>query len=369
MMRLPIVTGLLFLGTFTQGQELGVNFNNFFSQVNQGDLARTKTAWMRGFVDYYQFKSGQKNIQTDSGLQQFYKARQAGYKAILNLKFNFEQKDLPATPAAIKSELSYLNTILTAIYPNCDILVCGNEPFIESKINQRDARLSNFYKAVARQVKAFRDGQKRKIPLYIGAFNNLWKPAWQSQTASDLLQFAQNTPWIAGIDLHIHHTELSDIDGAFEYVNPKVRADQKILVTEFSLKNEWKLHLKDTIPNILSTTYGRPASWQVYQYLNYTIHNPVSLAEWVDFLRNSPWFESRKDYLNVAWRKFIGNPKFNIASYGIYQNAPKVFTATTDPWIINPLFVNQTVVPDPKTGRFQPNYAFLQGFLSLQPGK
>ncbi|MBX7135225.1 MAG: hypothetical protein K1X67_21360 [Fimbriimonadaceae bacterium] len=351
------------------GGELGVNYNGVFSQIDRADLTRTKAHWIRGFVDYYQFKNGSRSLRSDAGLKKFALAHSQGYKTIINLKFNFENRDLPIGPAAIRRELSYLETVLDAVYDDTELLVCGNEPFIESKIAQRDARLSNFYKAVALRVKAYREGQVRKVPLYIGAFNNLWKPSWQTQAAADLLQFAQTSPWIAGIDLHIHHTLLSDIDEAFEFVNPRIRGDQKILVTEFSLKNEWKLHLRDPIPSILVTEYNRPSGWQVYQYLNFTIHSPVSRAEWVDFLRNSSWFESRKDYLTTAWRKFAANPKFQVATYGLYQNAPKIFTAKTDPWIINPLIVNQTVVRDPKTGRYQANYEFLKEFIALQSGQ
>jgi hypothetical protein len=180
------------------------------------------------------------------------------------------------------------------------------------------------------------------------------------------LRFASESPWIAGIDLHIHHVELSDIDGAFEFVEPKIRSDQQILVTEFSLKNLWKLHNSDPIPSILNSKYGHPADWKVYQYLNYSIHHPVTRSEWVEFLQNCPWFEGQKDYLNVAWGKFSGYVKFNVATYGMYQNAPSIFKADTDPWIINPLFANLTVARSPN-GAIQTNYTFFDDFRALHP--
>ncbi|HEX2787419.1 MAG TPA: hypothetical protein VHP32_05890 [Ignavibacteria bacterium] len=289
----------------------------------------------------------------------------AGFKVILNIKFNFEKRNLPVFDSEINSELSYLDTVLNVIYSDCDVLVCGNEPFIESKIDQRDSLLLNFYIAVAKKVKSYVDNQSRKVPLYIGAFDNLWKPSWQTESAIALINFARESQWINGIDLHIHHTLMEDIDSAFAFVSPKIRNDQKIIVTEFSLKNEWKLHLRDTIPNVLSIDFGKPADLEVYQYLNYTIHNPVSRDEWVTFLSKSPWFETRKNYLTEAWGKFNANPKFYMATYGLYQNAPEDFTPKTDPWIINPLFVNVTVIRDSITNHYQTNYAFFDEFVKI----
>lgn len=348
-------------------QDIGVNFNGVFSQIDEGDLLRTRTKWIRGFVDYFEFKTGVQKLVGNAGLAKLHIAHIAGYKTIINVKFNFEKRNLPTTSAAIQQELNYLNKLLSAVYQDCDILVAGNEPFIESKMDQRDSRLSNFYIAVARKVNAFIESQPKRVPLYVGSFDNIWKTSWQTVASTALLQFANSSSWIAGIDLHIHHTQMSDIDSAFAYVNPKIRQDQKILVTEFSLKNLWKEHLKDPIPTPLAKDYKRPSSWLIYEYLNYTIHHPVSREEWVSFLSNCSWFESNKKYVSEAWAKFKAQPKFSMATYGMYQNAPEAFTATTDPWILNPLFVNTTVLRDPKTNLIQTNYAFFDEFLAIHP--
>jgi hypothetical protein len=247
--------------------EIGVNFNGLLTNINQADLARTQTTWIRGFVDYYKFRSGEKNVLTDPGLDALHDAHVAGYKTIINLKFDFTSKNFPTTTAAINTELNYIDTLLTVLYPDCDIIVIGNEPFIESIPAQRDSRLVNFYQAAAAKVKAFKDAQTRKIPLYIGAFNRLWESAWQTQATADLLQYANASPWLTGIDLHIHHTNPSDIDGAFAYASARIRTGQKILVTEYSLMHHWKANLTQTIPAQLASQYGRPAGWQVWQYL------------------------------------------------------------------------------------------------------
>lgn len=364
--RLLATLALLCSITAAHGAEIGVNFNGMLNRIDQTDLARTETTWIRGFVDYYHFRSGMKNVATDPGLQALAQAHQAGYKTIINLKFNFTSKNFPATSAQIDTELNYLDTLLAALYANTDILVIGNEPFIESIPSQRGAPLLNFYMAAAEKVQAFKDGRSRKIPLYIGAFNRLWESGRQNQ-ATPLLAYAEATPWLAGVDLHIHHSANAEIDQVFAFVNPRIRANQKILVTEYSLMHHWKAHLNDPIPPQLVAQYGRPEQWKVWQYIDYAQNNPVTRPEWVAFLKNSYWFENRKNYLTNSFAKFAAYPKFNVGAYAMYQGYFPGFSANSDPWILNPLFVNQTVVLNPSTGLNQINYAYFDAFKALQP--
>jgi hypothetical protein len=61
-------------------------------------------------------------------------------------------------------------------------------------------------------------------------------------------------------------------------------------------------------------------------------------------------------------------PRFWIATYAIRQSYPlgQDFTPTTDPWVLNGLFANRSVVPDPATGWNQSNYSFIDDFISIQ---
>lgn len=366
--RLLLIASLAcgFATTALDAAEIGLNYNHAPENINFTDLDRAKAKVVRAFVDYYQFRSGAKNIATDPGLNALAIAHDSGYKTVLSIKFDFTSKNFPTTTAAIDTELNYLNTLLAAIYPDCDILIIGNEPFIESIQSQRGTPLLNFYKAAAQKVNAFKAAQTRKIPLYIGAFNRLWESGRQTE-ATALLQYANATSWLAGIDLHIHHSVNSDIDGAFAFASPRIRSDQKILVTEYSLMHHWKANLGVTIPSQLASQYGRPASWKVWEYLHYAINNPVSRPEWVVFLQNSPWFESRKNYITNSYAIFQSKPKFLLCTYAAYQTIGNTFTATTDSWILNPIFVNRTVVPNPTNGQNQINYTFFDTFRALQP--
>jgi len=348
-------------------QSMGVNYNGVIANIDVADLDRTQTTWMRVFINYFDYKNGVLNINTNEGLAKLEAAKAAGYKVILSLKFDFTGRNFPTGTAAIDADLGYVSTILGRLYDDADIIVAGNEPFIESIPDQRDSRLVNYYKRAAIAVLNYRSGQTRKVPIYIGAFNRLWLTTEQTQAVNDYLTFARDNTWIAGADLHIHHDDINQITTAFNFVNSRLRTDQRMLVTEFSLMKHWKNNLDVTIPAILNTQYGRPANWKVYEYLNFTLNTaPVSRNEWVAFLQNSTWFENRKHYLSNAWAKFTAFPKFNVATYGMYQtygSAP--FTINTDPWVLNPLFVNRTVVKN-SSDENQFNYSFIDDFRAIQ---
>jgi hypothetical protein len=348
------------------GQNLGVNFNEFTGRIDVGDLDRTETTWMRVFIDYFDYKEGRLNINTNEGLAKLEAAKAAGYKVILSLKFDFTGRNFPTGTATIDADLSYVPTILNRLYNDADIIVAGNEPFIESL--QKGTNLVEYYKRAAIAVSNYRNGQTRKVPIYIGAFNRLWLTTEQTQAVVDYLTFARNNTWIAGADLHIHHDDIHQITTAMNFVNSRLRSDQKMLVTEFSLMKHWKNNLGQTIPSILNTQYGRPASWKVHEYLNYAISSPVLRPEWVAFLQNSSWFETRKHYLANAWGKFRAFSKFNVATYGMYQTHGGAFTINTDPWILNPLYASQTVEKNPTTGLNQFHYSFIDDFRSIQNG-
>lgn len=353
--------------TINPGSALGVNFNGVLSNLALGDLIRAKTRWIRGFVDYFQFRNGLQHLHTDPGLQQLRLAHNAGYKTVINHKFDFSTMRFPTTQNDREALLNYVDTLLTVVYPDCDILVIGNEPFIESLRDDRGPELVAFYVAAAEKVRAFHAAQARQIPLYLGTYDSIWKPSWQIQAAIDLMAYTEATPWLQGADLHIHQEADTDIDGAFAFTSPRLRADQKILVTEFSQVNYYLQFNDYPIPRELVLKYGRDASWKVYDYLNFALHHPVTIEEWTAFLENSPWFNNQIGYLPYAWYRFNAWEKFGIAAYAMYQSGPTTFTAGDQPWILNPIFVNQTVVPD-VAGDYQYNYVYGEQFRALQVG-
>src|SRR5699024_10788202 len=130
-----------------------------------------------------------------------------------------------------------------------DVIVAGNEPFIGAPKGEKEKQIVvDFYKAVAKRIHFYLQSHHLDIPIFIGAFENADELFRENNPAyNQLLAFAKKTAWVKGVDVHIHHTYNKDIRKAMDYINAKIRPDQKIIVTEFSLKKWWDLHLKDNI--------------------------------------------------------------------------------------------------------------------------
>ena len=350
-------------------QKVGVNVNGQFDVMKFENIKRSGTTWVRGFLDFFQLYPDPNSLDTDKRIQNYLKLKDKGYKTILNIKWNFSNKSFPDSVSSEMDDYkSYLNKLLNKVWNKTDIIVIGNEPFIESKKNERDERLVSFYRQIARAVKTYRDDSDKDVPIYVGAFNNLYLDGWRTQTANKLFAFANSTSWIAGVDTHIHHSNIDQINDFLDYVNLRIRNDQRILVTEFSLKDYFRTKMDETIPTQFSSDYGLDPDTKNYQYLDSTLKNPVPRKQWVDFLSENNWFESHKKYVWNAYLRFKEYKKFHIATYALRQSYPfnKDFTSNTTPWILNGLFANRTVRPDTTTGQDQFNYAWIDDFQEIQ---
>ena len=76
--------------------------------------------------------------------------------------------------------------MLDIVYDKTDIIVSGNEPFIESHPDERGNNLFLFYKAITNHVIIYNKAL-RNIPVYVGAFTN------SRQTG--FLKIALLAPW------------------------------------------------------------------------------------------------------------------------------------------------------------------------------
>lgn len=348
--------------------QMGVNYNGQLDAIDLGDIGRTETRWVRGFIDVFLFTANPSAY--DEKIAGFMRLKRRGYRTVLNIKWNFHGRSFPAHGSARMEQYKRnLRVLLDRVWAGTDIIVSGNEPFIESKRAERDERLVAFYREMTNFMIGYRRSHARKIPIYVGSFQNLHSPTWRIPAARGLLTFARNNRGVAGIDLHIHHSDGPEITAAFDYVHGKIRPKQRILVTEFSLMHQWRSHLGESIPRAFARSYGLPVTMRNFEYLDRVLRNPVGRRQWVDFLRQSRWFEARKRYLRNAYQQMSSFPKFFIATYGIRQSYPPntAFTRTTDPWIVNALFANRTVPPAPD-GSPRTNYAWMDDFHAIQRG-
>ena len=360
------------------GPALGVNYNGQLDRIRYADLERTETTWVRGFVDFFQLYEQPSLWRQDRRLQRYLALESRDYETILNVKWNFRGRDAGVPPAGsdrMKNYKQFLRELLAAVWEETSLLVIGNEPFIESKKGERGERLVGFYKEIAQTVRDFRENRgadldNANLPIYVGAFNNLYLEGWQTEATDALFAFARNTEWIAGADLHIHHGHPAQMRAFLDYADARLRSDQRLLVTEFSLVKHWASSTTQTIPDAFAENYGWASDTRVYEYIDYALKHPVPRAEWVDFLSGGDWFENRTRYLRNAYQMFTSYDKFYVAAYAMRQSFPfdRNFTGETPPWVLNGLLANRTVRPDPETGRNQFKYAWIEDFRAVQRG-
>jgi hypothetical protein len=349
-------------------QQVGLNFNEQVDFVEVSDVDKTETRWVRGFVEFFQFYDGERSLTTDEKITKFLALKDAGYKTILNIKWRFGDKSFPEPGSQrMKDYIVFLGKLLDRVWNKLDIIVVGNEPFIESRSAERDDKLVAFYQEITERVIAYRE-IKGYIPIYIGSFDNVYLDAKRRPGFIKLMEYAKNNEGVAGVSIHIHHANFDQMRFSLQYTSENIRANQKILITEYSLMKHWRNHSGDLIPAGFASAYGYDPGMQVYQYVDYALKNPVPRPEWVDFLSQSPWFENRKNYLWESYQMFKEFPKVNVATYAIRQSYPfnQDFTQSTDPWVLNGLYANRTVEPDPETGENQFNYSFINDFLRIQ---
>lgn len=348
--------------------EVGINVNGQYNVMDFNNVDRSGATWVRGFIDFFQLYPDEGNIDADERIQKYLELHDKGYKNILNLKWNFSDKSFPDTDSQeMQNYKDYLDKLLDKVWSSTDIIVVGNEPFIESRQSERGNRLVVFYQEVANHTRNYRSDTDHDIPIYIGAFNNLYLEGWRTDGVNDLMRFARNNSWIAGVDLHIHHASMDQINEFIDYADLRIRDNQKILISEFSLKDYFRTKMDQDIPEAFATNYNRDSNMKNWEYLDSALKDNVSRQEWVDYLSGSQWFESRKNYLWNAYQIFKGYEKFHIANYALRQSYPfnQDFTSNTTPWILNGLFANRTVRPDTATGLDQTNYAWMDDFSRI----
>lgn len=350
-------------------QEVGINVNGQYNLMKFENIDRSGTTWVRGFLDFFQLYPDESNIEEDKRIKNYIRVSEEGYKNIVSIKWNFRNKSFPEPGSSeMEDYKAYLDKLLNKIWLHTQIIVIGNEPFIESKREERGDELIAFYEEIGNHINNYRENAGRDIPIYVGAFNNLYLDGWRTQAVIDLFSFANSNSWIAGVDLHIHHAGIEQLDEFINYANLRIRDDQRILVSEFSLKDHFRTKMDEQIPEEFAEKYEWNPDTQNYEYLDYALKNQVPRQEWVDFLSSSYWFENRKNYLWNAYERFKSYDKFHIANYALRQSFPfnKDFTANIDPWILNGLFANRTVETDPETGQHQFNYAWIEDFTAIQ---
>lgn len=376
--------------TVNAGRRFGLNFNGAIDAVVSGERAAVdglKSQWIRAFYDYFFFANdpGYPNrLNNSPRIANLVAMKQAGYQTVVSIKWGFKEAGLTAMPAVGSTEMDTYKARLTALYdrlwPHADIIVVGNEPFIDSPgaVPSRNPQLLGFYTEMLNHTVNYRANHptRSSTPIYLGAFNRLAETNWQTASAG-LLALANSRAEVAGVDLHIHHLDNSFVEmrNSIQHALSRIRADQKIIATEFSAMRFWKTHNADGLDAGFAARHGLNPAWQVYQYLDHTLTRQaqgqgVAREQWLDFVGSHPWYdELQQRYLADAYRTFITQApqQFLLATYGARQQfgAADRFDAGDDPWVLNGLLLSRTValLPD---GRPQLNKSYHLDFDRLR---
>lgn len=350
---------------------LGVNFNEDPSDMNFSQVRALSAKWVRGFVPMTD------DLDTHAPAQQRSIARLLdasgnGFRTILSLKFPFLTlgQSLPkAGSKEMAAQLKRVDRVLDAVMGKMDILTIGNEPFLETMKDERDARLNAFYEHVAEHVIDYR---RKNFPrggrtrLYMGALNRLDEKDGRTPATERWVRFVNRKPELEGLDIHPHVDSLQAAGRYVQYVVSRLDKGKKFLATEFSLVQLWEDHMGDKIPAAYAEKYNVPPETRVWQVIGNAIEKPFPQKRWDDFLAMSPWFASHKDYLTQQMQMFRETGKLAVATYGVVQieSMQTGWDAHKKPWILNPLYANRTVRKD--NGRAGRTTVWFDSFRALQ---
>ncbi|WP_223262767.1 hypothetical protein [Sphingobium sp. SCG-1] len=348
---------------------LGANYNEHFEDVDYRDLKKTDTQWVRLFLPMPQLDSGP--AINHGAIKTILDVATHGYKTILTLKFPYNRVAFPkADSPTFARDLARLDAVLPLVMGKVDILVIGNEPYIESRPEDWNENFNVYYEALAKRAIAYRAQHCAtgcKTRLYMGALNRLDLKPNQNESTERWMAFVKATPEIDGVNIHPHIPTIEASRPFLDFILTRMRPDQKFIVTEFSLIWWWQQNLQGNIPTAFAAKYGAPANAQNWQIIKAALETPFSKTQWDDFLSQSPWFENRKHYLRNQMKAFRDTGRLAVATYGFKQGSSMAvnFGPNSTPWLLNSIFAGRTVKPNPD-GSAAFNYAWVDDYKALQ---
>jgi hypothetical protein len=348
---------------------IGANYNEHFEDVAWPDLEKADAHWVRLFLPMPQVDrtgaAGHGAVRTilDAGTR--------GYKTILTLKFPYNRVAFPSVDSPeFAKQLARLDAVLPLVMGKVDILVIGNEPFIESRKQDWNPNFNEFYERLAKRAIAYRAqycAGSCKTRLYMGALNHIERPDWRTPATDRWMAFVKATPEIEGVNIHPHIRAIEESKPFLDYILPRMRPEQKFIVTEFSLVWWWQTNMQKPISAAYAAKSGLPATTQNWQVIRSALAQPFAKPAWDEYLALSPWFESRKHYLRNQMKMFRDTGRLAVATYGFKQGSSMSaeWGPKKVPWLLNSVVAGRTVQPN-ADGSAAFNYAWVDDFRALQ---
>lgn len=350
---------------------LGANYNEQLTWIDHGELQRVEAQWIRGFIGMHQFDSV--HPEQDRNLKVLLQARKDGFKVILSLKWAYAERDFPtAGTAELADELQRLNRLLPVVMGHVDILVIGNEPFIEVKSDQAGKPLNVFYEMMADSVIGFRNTHRdlaSSTRLYMGALNRLDLPVKRTPAVEQMLRFISSKAELDGVDLHLHVPTLAAHKAMLDYALPRIRPNQAFLATEFSMIWHWKKHTTDAASAHFCSKYGFPPGTKVHQVISSAMQNPMPYAQWEEFLRHESWYMEFQHFIRDAISLYRATERLEVATYSFcpMRQRKRPLLATDTPWMLSGVYAPSTVQLQPDGSRYE-NFPWAEEFRRVQRG-
>jgi hypothetical protein len=347
---------------------LGANYNEHFEDVDYRDLEKAETKWLRIFMAMPEIDRD--GAAGHGAVRATLDAHTRGYRTILTFKWPFARSAIPRLNSdAMKKEIARLDQVLPLVMGKADILEIGNEPFIETRPQDRGQDLNAFYEAMAKRVIAYRKahcGAACRTVLYMGSLTEFEKPGQITPTTERWMEFVRATPEIAGVDIHPHIRQIGESKIYLDYILPRLRPDQSFIATEFSLVWWWKEQMTKPVSADFARIYQLPPQTQNWQVVSQALAQPFGKAKWDDFLSLNPWFENNRHYLRDQMAMFTATGRLAIATYGFKQGSSMTihFGPNSAPWLINSVFAPRSISANPD-GSSAYNYGWITEFREL----
>lgn len=332
--------------TARSGGALGANYNEKLIWIKHDELRRVNAKWIRGFIDMHQIDSH--HPDQDPNIKALFRAIDAGFNVILSLKWDCTNLNFPASGSSESAaELSILDRLLPLVLGKVDILVIGNEPFIEAKSDQRNDHLNEFYETMAWAVIEFRQKHNYAMTtrLYMGALNRLDLPFKRTPAIERFLHFIAVTPELEGVDLHPHMMTFDGHRSMLEYCLARIRPEQTFLATEFTMVWHWKEHMNNMVSSKFCTKYGFSPSTKNHEIISAAMQSPWPLEQWKEYLSNEPWYMQYRNFITDAMRLYRSTGRLAVATYSFCPMRMRKLPLKDDdtPWMLNGVYAPSTV--------------------------
>lgn len=362
--------------------QMGVNVNERPNWLRAGPLEQSQTTWVRAFIEASHYIEGKRDLNDDFRIRALKKAAESGHKVVLSIKWNLKEAGWHVPePGSGKEEawFQFAGNLIKSLDDDLSILVLVNEITIDTP--KRDLQRNGdgvipFVRFQKRLLDYITNLQPHaagggKLPIYTGGFTRLDLKRQQNRPVNQaMFKWINDDDSIRGADFHMHQPDYQSSAKAADFIRKQI-PQKPLIVTEFSLIWKWKNHLGDKIVSTpagraFSESYARDPNRTVAEYFTKVFSNPVSEAEWQNFLKSQPWFEP--NYLDVMGR-LMERHGVKVATYAFTTNpeggGPRTITKESNPWFLNRLLL-PNIVTASDTNHVAVNYGLFDSFVRWQ---